>query len=251
MKIGITERGDAALDYSWVEAITFGTVDGAILITKNMDAVFRSSVLSAYHDVCRNIIVHCTCTGLGGTIYEPNVPDYITQLTNLSTLIHWGFPIENCVIRVDPIIPTAECVEAAKRVIEFAFSLNLLPRIRIRISILDEYKHVKKRFTDAGIDPVYGEKNFQPSSEQRKLVTDMLQQFPLNYECCAESKLYGRFTHTGCISSTDLSVFGMSCSTLTTNPQNRSGCRCLSCKAELLKNRHRCEHQCLYCYWKD
>lgn len=38
---------------------------------------------------------------------------------------------------------------------------------------------------------------------------------------------------------------------LSVNKQNRSGCLCLSCKTELLAEKHRCPHQCVYCYWQD
>ena len=38
--IGITERGDAAIDYSWIRKLD--SVDGAILITKNVSQMFRN-----------------------------------------------------------------------------------------------------------------------------------------------------------------------------------------------------------------
>lgn len=38
MRIGITERGDASIDYSWVDKVS--NIDGAILITKNLTDKF-------------------------------------------------------------------------------------------------------------------------------------------------------------------------------------------------------------------
>ena len=35
------------------------------------------------------------------------------------------------------------------------------------------------------------------------------------------------------------------------NPQKRTGCHCLSCKTELLTPRVKCEHNCVYCFWKS
>lgn len=64
MRIGVTERGDAGLNYSWIDCIQSGLVSGAILITKNISDNF----ISALNDVRKqfpNIIVHCTCTGWG------------------------------------------------------------------------------------------------------------------------------------------------------------------------------------------
>ena len=83
MKIGITEYGDAGIDLRWKDRLTY--MDGAILITKNITNAFTQAVF----DVAKNtpIILHATCTGWGGTVMEPNVPDYKTQLENTKHLI--------------------------------------------------------------------------------------------------------------------------------------------------------------------
>ena len=65
--IGITERGDAALDMSW-ENWVFVQRRPAILISKNpMKLYDEVSKLSDSYNFQPNIIVHCTITGLGGT----------------------------------------------------------------------------------------------------------------------------------------------------------------------------------------
>ena len=43
MKIGITERGDASIDYQWKGKLP--SVDGAILITKNLTDQFIDTVI--------------------------------------------------------------------------------------------------------------------------------------------------------------------------------------------------------------
>ena len=103
MKIGITERGDAGINSLWTQKVD--TVDGMILITKNITEIFKANVLSLYHKGYK-IIVHCTCTGYGSSALEPNVPDYKWQLSSLENLIKRGFPAENCVLRIDPILPS-------------------------------------------------------------------------------------------------------------------------------------------------
>lgn len=75
LKIGITERGDAGIDFSWYDKIKQELVGGAILITKNVNKEFAHKVLDLYEEGFK-IIVHCTCTGYGGTALEPNVPDF-------------------------------------------------------------------------------------------------------------------------------------------------------------------------------
>lgn len=248
MKVGITERGDAALDYSWVPALDNREVDGAILITKHITNKFINEVLDR-----SNVIVHCTCTGHGATMMEPNVPNYQEQLNQLKKLIESGFPVERCVLRVDPIIPTVEGLRLADAVLSWALQNDILPKCRVRISVLDEYKHVKSRFTQAGLLEVYKDRKY-PSSRDLSRVRELLHQYrPIKFEACAEPYLLcDNLIHNGCVSDTDLNLMGVSAEgTMFLNPQDRVGCRCLSCKTELLQNKCRCGHECLYCYWRD
>lgn len=251
IKIGITERGDAGLDFAWYDKIKNGQVRGAILITKQISDTFIQKVLDLHQNHHAKLIVHCGCTGLGGTILEPNVPKYTHQLSQLKKLIDAGFPIEQCVLRIDPIIPTDDCIACAVKVLREAFTLGLLPTIRVRISVLDEYKHVKERLRAAGYRPYYGTQ-FHASYNDMDKVIHALTQYNLAYETCAEPFLrHPNFKQTGCVSETDLQILQLPVDTNLINMQNRHGCKCLACKTELLTIKHRCPHQCLYCYWKD
>ena len=140
MKIGITERGDAGLDFDWVKSIEDNTVDGAILITKNITDKFIKEVLRLRKQE-KKLLIHCTCTGWGGSKIEPFVPKPEEQLKKLKQLIDAGFPKQNCVLRIDPIFPTEAGLYAVTNVIDTAYHLGLLPDIRIRISVYDEYHH--------------------------------------------------------------------------------------------------------------
>lgn len=252
MKIGITERGDAGLNLGWFDKIKSGMVDGAVLITKNINYAFIRKVLELYYSGYKQLIIHCTCTGFGGTVYEPNVPDYKGQLNKLKLLVDLGFPKKQCVLRIDPIIPTRMGLINTRSVIEYAYDLELLPDIRVRISVLDEYKHVKKRMADAEIEAVYGDKMYA-SKEQMQAVIKTLDRYDIQFECCAEPYLINQnqFVHTGCISERDLRLMGLEYKESGVNPQNRSGCLCIAEKTELLNNKYRCVHQCIYCYWQD
>lgn len=251
MKIGITERGDASRDFSWENRLK--EVDGVILITKFITDEFINRVLKWYK--IKPIIVHCTCTGWGGTKFEPQVPHYGIQLIQLSKLINSGFPAENCVLRVDPIFPTPKGINVARNVlIEYENTIKPLGVTRVRVSILDEYRHVKSRFHQAGIPPVYGS-YFGPNELMRASVAQLMLEFPeVIFETCAEDDLVSLTKNAlplGCVSSKDLRIMKLPLDTFLENPQRRHGCHCLSCKTELLSNRHRCENGCLYCYWKD
>lgn len=250
MRIGITECGDAGLDLTWYDKIKNNKVDGAVLITKQITPKFIEKIMDLYR-TGHKIIVHCGCTGWGSTVVEPNVPKYKDQLAMLCELIKSGFPETNCVLRIDPIFPTPNGIKRVCEVIDEAYRLGLLPDLRVRISVLDEYKHVKERFKEAGFAPIYGDNFYAPKHMMDDVVT-ALSQYDLQFETCAEKFLnHGNiFVHVGCISERDLRIMGLEQKNAYTNPQNRSGCLCLSCKTELLENKCQCPHRCLYCYWR-
>ena len=253
MKIGITERGDAGINLSWVAKIN--QVDGVVLITKNITEMFALNVLDL-HRKGYKIIVHCTCTGYGGTALEPFVPDYKKQLFALASLIHEGFPAENCVLRIDPIFPSEKGLKRVHEVLAYFGALQT-GVTRIRVSVVDEYKHTKERYRQHGWNPLYGD-NFQANDTQLQYVIENLAMYPQTYEICAENKMYQLavnkypylFEVVGCISNKDLEIMGLPVTEMTINPQKRSGCHCLSCKTELLTDRKQCPNQCVYCFWK-
>ena len=71
-QIGITERGDAALNLEWYNWVLANKP--TILITKNPKKLiedFKNNSGKSIFDF--NIILHATITGLGGTAIESNV----------------------------------------------------------------------------------------------------------------------------------------------------------------------------------
>ena len=237
MKIGITERGDAALDFDeWFPM--HDTVDGLILITKDpallLQRLRKSSSLSK-----RKCIVHCTITGWGGSILEPNAPPTNKALDAYKRFIELLGP-EHVVLRVDPIIPTVEGVLRAHDVYK-----SVAPG-RIRISFLDLYKHVRYRLKKYAEDyvkdiyEVYGDEKHAPL-ELRKIVAAY---YPKDVEICGEPGLQC----TGCVSGRDLLALNLKPPSKATSGQ-RLSCACLAVKTELLERKHPCGHNCLYCYW--
>lgn len=249
MRIGITERGDASLDFSWIDKLD--TVDGCILITKQLTDTFCQKLIAIQNlqqpYLNNQIILHATCTGWGATPIEPNVWSYQTQIDQICNLIQMGFPKERIVLRIDPIFPTKTGLHRLADVLAYAASRQLFP-MRIRISILDLYPHVIRRFQAMGMNPVP-----DISEEQlRHTLTYYADCYGIQFETCAEPKLTGNaFSQTGCISNKDIQLLGLPETSVPENPQHRTGCHCLSVKTELLTKKTRCPHQCLYCYWHD
>ena len=245
-RIGITEAGDAGLDLSWEEKLD--SVDGAIVITKHVNKQFIDAVLRN----ADKLIVHATVTGYGGTVVEPNVPLMILQYRNTVRLINSGFPQERVVIRIDPIIPTDKGIDRAERVLHLFSSGGFH---RFRISVIDMYPHVRKRFAEAGLyDPYNGQ--FQASPEQFSKVDYMLREIQsrigetCRIESCAEPNLNVPI-QCGCISEYDLHILGLQDENQDFSGYQRKNCMCYAGKTELLNKKKRCKHQCLYCYWKS
>ncbi len=227
ISIGITERGDAGLDFSWRESAK--QCDGVILITKHLSPYFIEEAAKI------NCIVHATITGHGGTIIEPNVRPWCQSAELFRQLVN-KIGAERVVLRIDPIIPSRW--QTAHEVYK-ALHVNAGNRTRVRISFLDNYSHTKARFNAAGIqpEPYY----FHAPLIQRKTIAAS---FP-DAEICGEPGM----SCTGCVSAKDLSILNI--------PQihdlkgnQRADCQCLAAKKELLNHRGQCLNGCLYCYWK-
>jgi len=243
--IGVTERGDPSLDASWERKLT--QVDGAIIITKNLNAWVHDQLL-VHADKC---ILHASVTGWGGTEVEPNLPQWQNSLARLQNLIARGFPRSHVVVRVDPIIPTERGIRLADSVIRAARDSGFE---RIRVSVLDGYPHVRERFQKAGVPWPYGTR-LQASEAQLKRVDDMLRKAKSGHsslviEACAERELRS-VRHCGCVSAYDLNILGLEFDEVDAAGYQRPGCMCYSGKRELLCGTGQCPYGCLYCYWHN
>lgn len=224
--IGITERGDAGLDTSWLKWVLESKP--AILISKRPNVLFE--ILRNFKNT--NVIVHTTITGFGSTILEPNVPcaDYtIASYYKLVGLLGE----DRVVLRIDPVIPTEKGLETAKSIV--AKSLNT----RIRISFIDNYDHLKERFRQNDIDQLPWD-SFHAPLELRKKAWEELGK----PEICGEPDM----PCTGCVSAKDCEVLGVI--PIEKEKGQRFFCKCLANKKELLMNCERCPHNCIYCYWR-
>lgn len=235
-KIGITERGDAGLDFSWASRLN--EVDFAILISKNLNDKLVAGCIAHMGKV----ILHLTVTGYGATIVEPNVPTMEYNREQIEVLKRYGFPINQVVLRLDPIIPTSKGIAKAEAVLELFKDSGIT---RCRYSFVDEYNHVKERYSGAGINCAYG--GFEPSEVMIINTLKMLEHYReiYEFEACAENTP----DKLACISQKDTLVM-QSGTTLIGSAFQRGRCGCPSNKLELLDSQQQCPHGCLYCYWK-
>lgn len=84
-------------------------------------------------------------------------------------------------------------LDAVRHVLDYAANDPNLAHLRVRISVLDEYKHVKERLMAKGYSPFYPNGAFQASPEQFDTVRRMLEQAHtksgFRFETCAEPAL--------------------------------------------------------------
>lgn len=253
--IGITETYDPCFVPDWDKKL----LDANIIISKELtNDMIEKLVVNQ-----DKIIFHHTVTGLGETVYEPNVKSWNHEKFQALKLFSKGFPKNHYVLRIDPIIPCDEGLYGLEEVL-YAWSMHFcnglqtkcghgqLEKMRCRISVIDMYNHVNERFAKAGIEPYF--KEFNAPQRVFDAVEYALEKYKdyFDFECCAEPKFKADFIrHIGCASSKDLYILtGLLEGELPEKPQRKT-CLCLAKRQILGVKPRRCPHQCLYCFWRD
>ena len=236
--IGITESSEVSFNLDVFDRL----YNGNIIITKRLTNKLIDKLVE-YKD---KIILHFTVTGYGSTVLEPFVPSLEISRKKFGQLLDKGFPIDHCVLRIDPCIPTKKGLETMCKVVE-SFSDTGIKRVRF--SVLDMYDHVKKRFNESGIELPY--ETFHAPLEDRKKMYDVLCELGKKYgfavEVCAEPGIES----VSCLSQKDIDILGLTDKIkLVGNKGQRSNCGCPSNKTSLFKTKpERCLQKCLYCFW--
>ena len=235
IKVGITERGDAGIDFSWVDKL----LDANIIISKYLN----DGLINELINYKEKVIFHVTCTGYGETALEPNVHNFIWTHQQILKLVDMGFPVNQIVLRVDPIIPTSKGLDRVDGVLDCFSDTGIK---RVRYSFIDMYPHVKERFNNAKIPIPFT--TFCAPKEMISNALEMLNCYEDKYELesCAESTKH----QLGCISQKDFDILSITEHVEPAGYQ-RKGCMCIAGKTELLNSKTQCPNGCLYCYWKD
>lgn len=247
---GSTEtHNDPSLDFSWVDNL----YDGNLIITKRLNNKLID--LLCREDIKSKVILHLTCTGMGGSKLEPFVPTPEQNRIKFSELIDKGFPINQVVLRIDPIIPTEKALNTTVKTVLELFSDTKIPRVRF--SIIDMYKHVIKQFNDLNLPLPFN--GFNAPLKLKEMVVNYLVNYKKihnldwNLECCAEIDIkHPEIVQCGCVSQKDIEILGIEDKIELIgigDGKQRKSCSCPSNKKQLMKNTD-CSHKCLYCYWK-
>ena len=238
--VGTTETGDIAFDLAAFNRLH----EANIIITKRLtDKVIDGLV--ANNDRC---ILHLTVTGWGGASVEPLAPDTAWSRRQFDKLIARGFPVEQAVLRIDPIILTQDGLDRVDGVLA-AFADSGVKRYRI--SFLDMYRHTRERFLNAGFrlpqEGFYAPLQLRLQALLRLKAAATKTGFEL--EVCGEPGI----PSTPCVSQKDIDILGLTGEIiLRGSAKQRDACGCPSNKKQILTHKPgRCGNKCLYCYWKD
>jgi DNA repair photolyase len=241
--IGITETSDPCFHLEIFDNL----YDANIIITKNI----TDKMIEKLIENKNKCIVHTTVTGMGGSKVEPFVPTVEKSVKQMKKLIDGGFPVEQIVLRIDPIIPTDKGINTAKNVLESFMNFGIK---RVRVSFLDMYKHVKERFNDANIKLPYESfhADIHTCRKAYRIIFEAAKSCGYDIiDICGEPG----FEITPCISQKDIDILGLSDKiTLDGNKKQRSNCSCPSNKRQLIswvESKKKCGHECLYCYMQN
>lgn len=222
-----------------VDAINSG--EKGILITKDpsqLHEILMDSVKDKY--LLDNILVEATITGLGGTIWEPHVPDYEDAMGGIGALQVEGI---KTVLRYDPIIPEVNSsATAINKVLQLASSLGIR---QVTTSVIDMYRHAAERIQAEGITLPFKNFTYERCNELIQVFCVLAQRANMETRiCCEHGWSNERF---GC----DWPELLFTKEELLTLPRSaaRQGCNCPKYR-QLLTYADKCFHNCLYCYRK-
>lgn len=239
--VGISETGDVSFNLEIFDNLYRAN----IIITKRL----TNKLIDKLVENKEKCILHITTTGLGGSKLEPLVPTKEQTFQKFNELINKGFPVNQVVLRIDPIIPTEKGINTALSVIKLFKDSGIT---RIRYSSFDMYNHVKERFTEEGIQLPY--ETFHADLKARKHLEEVMKTasyiMGAEIEACGEPNLE---TTSGCISQKDIDILGLTDEIkLFGKADQRENCLCPSNKRQLIKGKpEQCSNKCLYCFWKN
>ena len=110
------------MSYEWINKLT----EINIINTKVLNQEFCDIALQNKN----KIFLHVTISGMGKTPFEPNIPSVKTTFDYLKYLVNNGFPINQILIIINPILPND----------------NGLKALKLLLKVLTEYRELRLRW---------------------------------------------------------------------------------------------------------
>lgn len=203
------------------------------------------------------IILHFTVSGYGGTLIEPKTPHPAVAYAQLLSLLQEGFPIQNVVLRIDPIIPTEKGLATVEAVLEVFKTLNI-KRCRYKLHLQPKHLQQRQKWLQStlllGGNPYmseeYGKIFYSASPYHRQQLQNLLNKWRWHYrfETCDKDDFVTSDDATPCISITDLQILGYRNVKPLHDWKSKNKCHCPIGTIELsTKTGKQCSLQCSHC----
>lgn len=221
-------------------------VHTVVLWTKNPANMLKDRLLRDCLAQYRQLYIHLTITGLGGTMLEPGIPRWETVAEMIPGMLELVKRPERISWRFDPLI----CAEVqGSRISNFDLFPVLAGRIKqygitvCRTSWVEPYKKVIRRMEKKGITLITYE--LPDRREQAQTLEQTAAAMGMNIQYCSIES----FPRSHCIDGRLLSGLhpeGLSCSFKKANGQ-RTLCGCTE-SIDIGWYSLKCPSGCLYCY---
>lgn len=221
-------------------------VHTVVLWTKNPKNMVLREELKEALSCYRQIYVHLTITGMGGSVFEPQIPSWEETTGLLGELVKMTKSPERICWRFDPILE-------AERGGEKFSNLTYFPRLaeavapfgikQVMVSWVSPYKKVIARMAKSGWQLC--QKSPEEKRKQAKLLEEVCRRFGFSLRFCSMEG----FPVSRCIDGEILSRLhpdGLSCSQEKARGQ-RELCGCTK-SLDIGWYTDRCRHSCMYCY---
>lgn len=128
------KSGDPTANYGWVSKLT----DINIIRTKKLTDEFINVCLTNKD----KIFLHVEISGMGKTLFEPNIPSVKSTFDSLAKLINSGFPQKQILVVVSPILQNENGLKALKLLLRVFTEFKPLRLRFIRFSLL-QYRQLE------------------------------------------------------------------------------------------------------------
>lgn len=134
--ISYYSNGDPTTNFSWVSKLT----DINIIRTKNLSEQFNTICLENKN----KIFLHLIINGMGQTMFEPNIPSVKYIFVVLADLIKRGFPQNQILVIIDPIICNQNGLKALQLLLKIFSEFRYLKLRYVRVKLLGYWRNDEK-----------------------------------------------------------------------------------------------------------
>lgn len=126
------KSGDPTITSNWKNKLT----DVNIIRTKNLTDEFIDFCIANRH----RLYLHIEVSGMGQTIFEPNIPSVKHTFFTMEKLIRLGFPANQILVIISPILQNENGLKALKLLLRVFTEFKPLRLRRVRFNLLQYHK---------------------------------------------------------------------------------------------------------------